>query len=281
MAKDSPAIHYFEYCAGTGHGEFQENVECSENYIPLQPRMQSLILSNRCAFMPSDNVLSNINALYLRNSCSAPRERIRFNNVPSLDDCVYTFECGENFTDRLFTRHPITGVVTTHIFPYPNLPQFIMPAHPCLVVQGFGKDPSDCDVSRVPLCPLVKEIMFSLTTNGRAAPDADTWRYSPSARSSSECPSLTYTSGSASSDESLEDLELADCFGSAPADGAAMDIDDHGAPTWANSDVSMDFESWQQGTWPEDIQEVATAKRRASSPDLEEAARPNKIPRLV
>lgn len=136
-------------------------------------------------------------------------------------------------------------------------------------------------MSRVPLCPLVKEIMFSLTTNGRAAPDAATWRYSPSARSSSECPSLTYTSGSASSDGSLEDPLLADCFGSASADGAAMDIDDHGAPTWANSDVAMDFESWQQGTWPEDIQEVATAKKRASSPDCEEAARPKKIPRLV
>lgn len=63
---------------------------------------------------------------------------LKFAQVKSLDKCVYTFDCRNNFTETLSTRHPVTGVLTTHICPYPNLLQFTMPGYPCLMAQGFA-----------------------------------------------------------------------------------------------------------------------------------------------
>ncbi|KIY63083.1 hypothetical protein CYLTODRAFT_458432 [Cylindrobasidium torrendii FP15055 ss-10] len=132
LSSSSPRIRTFEYGAGLRCGEFNERLNCKENILKVQPRVARTPV--RFAFVPVDSVLQEIFDLFENNFQSLENARIPFVSVKSFKKAAYTFEPAGNCIDPLFTRHPVTGLVTKHDYPYPRLPLFTMTAHCCLAI---------------------------------------------------------------------------------------------------------------------------------------------------
>ncbi|KIY62995.1 hypothetical protein CYLTODRAFT_426488 [Cylindrobasidium torrendii FP15055 ss-10] len=202
---EDPWMPIFEYSTGLHFNEFNDATDCSENHIPLQRHMADPIKELHFAFIPTKSVLEDMYELFERNNIAAPNCRVPFYTVQSLENCVCTFEVREGFTEPLYTRHPVTGIVTEHIFPYPQLPLFTTTAHPCATIfqaHEFIYGKPSLTKTRMEH-PLVEVILKSLCIWWSSIPRPDEWR-APSP-TSSNCPSLTHSSDSVSSEELSED----------------------------------------------------------------------------
>ncbi|KIY62973.1 hypothetical protein CYLTODRAFT_446901 [Cylindrobasidium torrendii FP15055 ss-10] len=198
---DDPCIPAFEYGAGLDHGEFQTETHCIENYVKVQPR---LLPWHGFAFVPVDSVLEEIYAMFEYNFSHPQHTRIRFHCLQSLRDTPYTFEMSGNFRNPLFTRHPITGCIAKHTYPYPKLPLFKMTAHPCLALfRAF------CLYTRlshpcVPW-PLLTAIERGLVRWRHTIPES---YFRPTVSpTASDCPSLVPSTGTSSEEEEEEEEE--------------------------------------------------------------------------
>lgn len=114
-----------------------------------QPSISLSLHDGEAAFRPSYSIIDGIDRLYQRNrTCSLP-ERLRFdevrlkiwhdaplicNQVAGISASEYTFVAPKDRTEPIYTRHPISNVVTKHEHPFNTLPCFSLSAHPVFVL---------------------------------------------------------------------------------------------------------------------------------------------------
>ncbi|KIY64618.1 hypothetical protein CYLTODRAFT_425029 [Cylindrobasidium torrendii FP15055 ss-10] len=130
-----PSAGDLECYGGLYAGEFTQFLDSALNKIQVQPIMQSWFWRGDLAFVPCNTALCDILDLYRRNTRCDVYKRQRFDQVEVLSNAVrYTLvhRILRSLDRRLFTRHPVTGVVTEHKFPYITLPEFELTAHPCI-----------------------------------------------------------------------------------------------------------------------------------------------------
>ncbi|KIY64616.1 hypothetical protein CYLTODRAFT_492946 [Cylindrobasidium torrendii FP15055 ss-10] len=129
------SVEDLECYGGLYAGDFTQFLDSVMNKIQVQPIMESWFWRGDLAFVPCNTALRNILDLYRRNSRCDVYSRQRFDQVEVLSNAVrYTLVHGiaRSLDRRLFTRHPVTGIVTEHKFPYITLPEFQLTAHPCI-----------------------------------------------------------------------------------------------------------------------------------------------------
>ncbi|KIY64621.1 hypothetical protein CYLTODRAFT_492951 [Cylindrobasidium torrendii FP15055 ss-10] len=129
------SVEDLECYGGLYAGDFVQFIESTMNKIQVQPIMESWFWRGDLAFVPCHTALGSILDFYRRNSRCDVYNRQRFDQVDALSNAVrYTLVHGiaRSLDRRLFTRHPVTGVVTEHKFPYITLPEFELTAHPCI-----------------------------------------------------------------------------------------------------------------------------------------------------
>ncbi|KIY65420.1 hypothetical protein CYLTODRAFT_424374 [Cylindrobasidium torrendii FP15055 ss-10] len=289
LSRDNLWMSVFEYSAGLHYDEFNDATDCSENHIPVQYRIADRMDTFTFAFIPSDSALEAIKELYEHNNTSEPHCRIPFYTIQHINHCAYTFEVLDDFTLPLYTRHPITGVVTKHIFPYPELPLFTTTAHPCAsIVQSYEFLYQNFHHRSRPRTehPLVETVMKILATWWPSIPQPDVWR-APSP-TSSDCPSLTHSSDSTSSEE----LSEKDCRNTDWAQevqvlssDALARVDDR---SYANDGPIVRFEepTMDDGDWralavqtrPESQLKAVPKRAQCSRGKL---VRPSRIPRRI
>ncbi|KIY61692.1 hypothetical protein CYLTODRAFT_459655 [Cylindrobasidium torrendii FP15055 ss-10] len=80
--------------------------------------------SSKMAFRPPPNIIALLHDLYEHNSKCPMSERRRFDEIPELEDCDYILQILPRFRDDIFLKHPVTGQVTMHQFPYGDMPRF-------------------------------------------------------------------------------------------------------------------------------------------------------------
>ncbi|KIY65791.1 hypothetical protein CYLTODRAFT_492035 [Cylindrobasidium torrendii FP15055 ss-10] len=158
----SGPILRIEYMLGLGLGNLQENLDCQDNSIDLQPRMHTYFTTGDLFFLPSEEVLERILQLSRYNMTCAPDERVLFSedvkSGPSA--CTYMLDFRKlRWNDHiLYTRHPNSGQVTAHTSPYPDLPPFVLPASPWIAALSTHGALNDNDNL---LVPQIEMTMFS------------------------------------------------------------------------------------------------------------------------
>ncbi|KIY68505.1 hypothetical protein CYLTODRAFT_259616 [Cylindrobasidium torrendii FP15055 ss-10] len=58
--------------------------------------------------------------------------------MPHLRTSTYTLAVNDFFEEDLFTRHPLTGNISRHQYPYTTLPKFTLHVHPCIAALRAG-----------------------------------------------------------------------------------------------------------------------------------------------
>ncbi|KIY68517.1 hypothetical protein CYLTODRAFT_421548 [Cylindrobasidium torrendii FP15055 ss-10] len=90
------------------------------------------------AFIPAEEDLHQMLTFFEDNCLCPVSERKRFDEVAHLQTSVYTLGVDSYFQEDIFTRHPISGKVTRHRYPYTTLPKFTLPVHPCIAASKAG-----------------------------------------------------------------------------------------------------------------------------------------------
>ncbi|KIY62653.1 hypothetical protein CYLTODRAFT_458797 [Cylindrobasidium torrendii FP15055 ss-10] len=128
-------LHEYATAAGLLPGELQEWMNSPIGTLSLQPTIWKAMDTDDFVFMPPDAVLHAIARVYEQNLKRELPERLRVDQIPVPQEAVYTAH-GSEYLNRapIFTRHPETGRVTTHLPPYTDLPTFcVRTAHPSLM----------------------------------------------------------------------------------------------------------------------------------------------------
>ncbi|KIY65618.1 hypothetical protein CYLTODRAFT_456144 [Cylindrobasidium torrendii FP15055 ss-10] len=90
-------------------------------------------------FMPSEDTAAAILKVYKANRECRLTKRIPFTEIPRPTPTIYNLSVYSFQRDDVFTRHPISRVVTRHRRPFADLPQFTLSAHPCVIAEtGCG-----------------------------------------------------------------------------------------------------------------------------------------------
>ncbi|KIY61512.1 hypothetical protein CYLTODRAFT_495220 [Cylindrobasidium torrendii FP15055 ss-10] len=136
-----------EYMLGIRFGDLRENLFCTDNAIEVQPRMLDYLQRDVTWFIPGQHLCENVLRAAQHNLSCPTNERVLFCNVPDSNPnpCVYTLDLSK-VRKTLYTRHPITGHVTAHTAPFPNMPSFSLPASPWIAAiaaeSAFRRDSS-------------------------------------------------------------------------------------------------------------------------------------------
>ncbi|KIY64620.1 hypothetical protein CYLTODRAFT_492950 [Cylindrobasidium torrendii FP15055 ss-10] len=194
LSQSAIAAEDLECYGGLFVGDSAKFLDSSINTIRVQPTMQWWFEYDMVGFVPDDAALREILDLYSRNSKCNIYKRQRFDQVPALYNPVrysLVHALSQDFNRRIFTRHPITGVVTEHRFPYTTLPEFRLTAHPCIAHLHAEYVMRRCRHLSSPAALELEQLLRDCPID---------WRDLPR----SPCPSLTSeTSSSSSSSDSL------------------------------------------------------------------------------
>ncbi|KIY63987.1 hypothetical protein CYLTODRAFT_493491 [Cylindrobasidium torrendii FP15055 ss-10] len=147
------------YCTATGlfPGEIERLLESPFGTMSLQPSIWRAIDLGNIAFMPPDYVMRSLIELYDYNYAHSLHNRRRV-DIPNPSALVYA-ALGSSWLEGapIFTRHPRTCVVTTHLPPYTTLPYFsLRTIHPSLLAVRARLFVSKSDLSAV--YPLVDDL---------------------------------------------------------------------------------------------------------------------------
>ncbi|KIY70526.1 hypothetical protein CYLTODRAFT_419744 [Cylindrobasidium torrendii FP15055 ss-10] len=134
-------ITHFEYMLGLGKRELRYNLDCTENALLVQPCMHEYFVRKQLYLLPEEDVCKKMLNVARHNVSCLPSERVLFSDIPdfSADQCYYKLDHKDPSWDEktlLYTRHPITGHVTTHTAPYPSLPTFSISASPWMAAMA-------------------------------------------------------------------------------------------------------------------------------------------------
>ncbi|KIY64680.1 hypothetical protein CYLTODRAFT_492925 [Cylindrobasidium torrendii FP15055 ss-10] len=133
-AEDTLAFRSHEGAAGMNIGEMFEKMDQPVNLLYLRSRrVHQAFEFSKMAFLPPPHTIATLQDLYHHNAKCSMSERKRFDEIPELhQDCEYVLDI-LRFCDDIFLRHPVTGEVTMHQFPYGDMPRFrLRTAHPSL-----------------------------------------------------------------------------------------------------------------------------------------------------
>lgn len=114
----------------------------------VQPSILDAIKWKDVAFRPSDTIVDAIDRFYKSNWARPTSERLRFHEVSvrmrhsacliflqtDISASDYTLMVSKDQKEPIYTRHPISGVVTKHEHPFNTLPRFSLSAHPVFVI---------------------------------------------------------------------------------------------------------------------------------------------------
>ncbi|KIY68811.1 hypothetical protein CYLTODRAFT_489437 [Cylindrobasidium torrendii FP15055 ss-10] len=130
VAGDSSVLIYHQTASGMEPGEFSRRKKHAWNNLNVQRNLITSFDLASMAFRPSDSVLKSIISVYRSNSvCSVLENRIRLDEKPALRlpvDCSLEIDLSAQDTP-IFTKHPHTGEITRHLYPYATLPRFTLP----------------------------------------------------------------------------------------------------------------------------------------------------------
>ncbi|KIY70496.1 hypothetical protein CYLTODRAFT_488038 [Cylindrobasidium torrendii FP15055 ss-10] len=131
LPREYSTLYRVEYMLGLGSKNLRENIYCTDNAIEVQPRMLSCLGHGAAWFIPQEHICEKILQVARHNMSCPANERFLFCEVPdsNSNSCVYTLDLSK-IRKTLYTRHPVTGHVTAHIAPYPNMPSFSLSASP-------------------------------------------------------------------------------------------------------------------------------------------------------
>ncbi|KIY68809.1 hypothetical protein CYLTODRAFT_489435 [Cylindrobasidium torrendii FP15055 ss-10] len=128
---DTTPLVSHQAASGLEPGEFTKRKKDAWNQLNLQRNLASFFGSYSMAFRPSDTVLKAILSVYQHNSvCSVLNDRLRLDETPALRlpvDCSLEVDHSEH-TTPIFTKHPRTGKIARHLYPYATLPRFSLPS---------------------------------------------------------------------------------------------------------------------------------------------------------
>ncbi|KIY68815.1 hypothetical protein CYLTODRAFT_489440 [Cylindrobasidium torrendii FP15055 ss-10] len=131
LAGDTLSLTTHQVVSGMEPGEFARRREDAWNHLNVQCSLASVFVFGIMAFRPSDSVLKAIISAYQRNSvCSVLENRTRLDEIPALRlpiDCSLEVDLSQHNTP-IFTRHPRTGDIVHHSYPYATLPRFTLPS---------------------------------------------------------------------------------------------------------------------------------------------------------
>ncbi|KIY64679.1 hypothetical protein CYLTODRAFT_425004 [Cylindrobasidium torrendii FP15055 ss-10] len=125
-----------EAVAGMDVGEMNEKMGHPINFLHLaSERIHQAFEYSEMAFLPPPHIIALLRELYLHNKNCSLSDRRRFDEIPELQqDCEYVLNILPAFRDDIFLKHPITGTVAIHKFPYGEMPRFrLRTAHSSLV----------------------------------------------------------------------------------------------------------------------------------------------------
>ncbi|KIY68685.1 hypothetical protein CYLTODRAFT_443206 [Cylindrobasidium torrendii FP15055 ss-10] len=124
--------------------EFRRSMDGPINHFHLDPRLHETFKDARLSFCPNETSLATLFDLVRFNTGCAPAMRRHYSSITSLDAALHTLKPTEYYQKPLYLRHPSTGKITSHVYPYTSLPPFrlrtahlvttILHAH----VQTFG-----------------------------------------------------------------------------------------------------------------------------------------------
>lgn len=108
------------------------------------------------SFRPPLHILESLWQLYQHNDKCPLSERQRFDEarsllvahrdtyialqLPGLQNCTYTLEITPTFRDDIYLKHPVTGKIDLHQYPYGDLPRFrLRTAHVAMVAKHTAR----------------------------------------------------------------------------------------------------------------------------------------------
>ncbi|KIY63994.1 hypothetical protein CYLTODRAFT_425640 [Cylindrobasidium torrendii FP15055 ss-10] len=132
---NTQVLRAYSTSAGLLPGEIEQLLEAPFGTMSLQPSMWMAVDSGSFAFMPPDDVQRLLVAAYEYNSERDFHQRRRLDEFPPPASLKYTAHARSLRRGvPIFTKNPRTGVVTTHLSPYTDLPTFsVTSAHPSLM----------------------------------------------------------------------------------------------------------------------------------------------------
>ncbi|KIY63993.1 hypothetical protein CYLTODRAFT_425639 [Cylindrobasidium torrendii FP15055 ss-10] len=132
---DIQVLRAYSTSAGLVLGEIEQLLKAPFGTMSLQPSMWTAVDSGSFAFMPPDHVQHLLVAAYEYNSKRDYHQRRRLDEFPPPTSLKYTAHARSLRRGvPIFTKNPRTGVVTTHLSPYTDLPTFsVTSAHPSLM----------------------------------------------------------------------------------------------------------------------------------------------------
>ncbi|KIY61659.1 hypothetical protein CYLTODRAFT_459674 [Cylindrobasidium torrendii FP15055 ss-10] len=118
-----------QIASGIRHGEFTRRTHEPWNKVHLQRSLTFSFDTQQLCFRPCDEVIEAILEVYRHNAaCASLESRVRLDEVPLL--CL-SVECSLEVDRKLiqypiFTKHPDSGTITNHLYPYTTLPRFTL-----------------------------------------------------------------------------------------------------------------------------------------------------------
>ncbi|KIY62401.1 hypothetical protein CYLTODRAFT_177977 [Cylindrobasidium torrendii FP15055 ss-10] len=130
-----PSLRLHELGSGMKPGEMIKDLHGPGNYLYLQRDLGVKLYFQGFAFVPPDETLQSMSEIYRKNRQCLCEDRARVKvNVATLE---YKFVAAPVFgvVKPVFLRHPITGKIIKHEYPYPAFPTIrLRTAEPILVV---------------------------------------------------------------------------------------------------------------------------------------------------
>ncbi|KIY68683.1 hypothetical protein CYLTODRAFT_489593 [Cylindrobasidium torrendii FP15055 ss-10] len=124
--------------------EFRHSMDGPLNQLHLDPRLHEDFRNTSLSFCPNETSLTTLFELVRLNTGCPPAMRRHYSSIASLHTALHTVTPDPNYKETLYLRHPSTGNITSHVYPYTSLPDFrlrtahvvftILHAH----VQTFG-----------------------------------------------------------------------------------------------------------------------------------------------
>ncbi|KIY68679.1 hypothetical protein CYLTODRAFT_489592 [Cylindrobasidium torrendii FP15055 ss-10] len=128
------AVHKQEAAMGMNLGEMKQRLDHPTNILHVLPAFEFLHM--QLSFRPPQHILERLWELYKYNDTCPLSERQRVEELPEFQDVTYTLEIAPRFREDIYLKHPVTGQIDVHQYPYGDFPRFrLRTAHPAMVAK--------------------------------------------------------------------------------------------------------------------------------------------------
>ncbi|KIY68684.1 hypothetical protein CYLTODRAFT_421431 [Cylindrobasidium torrendii FP15055 ss-10] len=139
------------------HREFRNSMGEDMNVLHLDPRLfEDFSIVGLC-LRPDETCLATLLELFRYNlNANCPwATRRHYSSIPSLRTAFHVLRPNGRCKRTLYLRHPLTGTITSHAYPYSSLPRFrLRTAHPVITMLH-----ADVQASTFPRSSLSSDIL--------------------------------------------------------------------------------------------------------------------------